>query len=784
MREAGEGGLALLPGGAEGKRGVAGDGASLAFGLAGRIALPRPFAARLLALEAAVEGLRMEALEGGLAVEGILRKTLHFEDAAGQRRRHGETIAFRRVLPGARPAGAGGEEGQGSDGVASDGVAFLKYLARTAPRASVEAVSYQLRLLPGRAVGAEVSDEVVVALTWAPRPRRRTPRPEAWGARYRLLQVEQVVADRLEERLQESRVFFDVPAAKVIDVHTSPGELATEVVPGAVLVRGSLPQQVYYVAGDGLIHYACHQLALDLAVEVPQAGAGMKARLLVRPGTAELELAPEGLVLREKVPLRLEVKVTAQEELEVLTDLAPPPDVLLDRERVRVEQVVGRGHQRHMVEASLALSAPAGRVTGVATGSDPPRGQVLAGRVIVEGTLLAQAFYAGLDGVGYHQTLEEPFSCMVEVAGAAPGMVARVEARVEESHWDMATGGGTLGIRLVVAVAVTVTQVESVEVVTRLEGRGVGAVWRTLRLERLLGQGTAQVMVQKRASMVTRALKLVDVVSAVMDTEAEAIPDQVIVQGRVHQQVFFVDRHKVERHQTEELTFSSLVDLPGALPGMKVQVHPRVKHVSYALGPDGASFAEQVVLELAVRVLDPAQLDVVTSLDWEAGLMPLLEAETHAHAQRPLPPDGEKAEADAVEAGSMAASPEEFLPLAGQGVFTVGGRLLASGARGQVTGFHVAVAWVAAGAGKGGVGIAGLLRLEARLRGRGGDRLLAEEVPFFRAMPAAEARPGLMAAAAIALEDVRWQPVRGFWGRVAGILWEADLRVAWRLESR
>lgn len=587
-----------------------GAGAEEAFALTGRLNLGRKGAVDIKAMRVDLHDLALEFGQGELVVGGRLALVVEYVGRDGRVRVREDGGPFSRRVA---------LDGVGGAAEACRGIAV-----------SVRALQWELRLLPGRGWGREVDYRVEAVVRAAPAdaqdaaavtpafdgPEAADEPGEAVASRRfssRLLRVEEVIGEERADFLVEERLVIEKPAIKVIDVHWAVTGLRGDAVDDSVIIQGTLSQQVYYVGEDGLIHYQHGDTAFEGVVPVPGAAGGMNVRAAAEVQGSEHELT-EGQVLLEKCTVRVTAKVTRTAEVNILTDLIAPPGVRVATDTIHVEQVVGRGETRHLVEGSTRLAHPGQRVIRATAGAGPTSVQVLGGKVVVEGVIRQQLFYIGRDGMEYHQAEETPFSTFMDVPGAAAGMSGQVEAAVESLESELDQRDHLLRHRVVLRLTALVTEAVSLGVVTAVEGPGVEVESRQLKVERLVTQAAAQIMVVHKAGLVSRAIRIVDVIGSVRDIAAEVIPDEVIVQGRVHQQVFFIDRHKVQRHQTEEAVFNHLVEAPGARPGMLVAVQPFVKYISTALAPEANVLSERIVLDLHVRVVEPVSLTAVSGV--------------------------------------------------------------------------------------------------------------------------------------------------------------------------
>jgi hypothetical protein len=146
-----------------------------------------------------------------------------------------------------------------------------------------------------------------------------------------------------------------------------------------------------------------------------------------------------------------------------------------------------------------------------------------------------------------------------------------------------------------------------------------GVVKNLQGAEVTVGQARTQVNPVVRVNQLpVRAIKIRNIVGEIRNVTAEVIRDKVIIQGIIHKQVFFVGADGVVRHFSEDLPFSTFIDIPGAEPGMNVQVQPIIEKILFRLSTDGLSVIQKIILEIFVKVTQFVQVGL------ELGTGPLL----------------------------------------------------------------------------------------------------------------------------------------------------------------
>ena len=132
-----------------------------------------------------------------------------------------------------------------------------------------------------------------------------------------------------------------------------------------------------------------------------------------------------------------------------------------------------------------------------------------------------------------------------------------------------------------------------------------------IKAEVVIGENTRQVMLESNFTLFVPAVKIRDIQARVQDVTAQIIPNKIVIQGVVHKQIFFVDANNRVMHQSENVPFSTFIDVPGAGTNMNVQVRPVVEHVGFIFTPP-TLLHQKVVLEIFVKVTETRQINVVT----------------------------------------------------------------------------------------------------------------------------------------------------------------------------
>jgi hypothetical protein len=130
-----------------------------------------------------------------------------------------------------------------------------------------------------------------------------------------------------------------------------------------------------------------------------------------------------------------------------------------------------------------------------------------------------------------------------------------------------------------------------------------------IKAEVVINENTKQVLVEQNITLNIPALKVRNINATICNLTTDVIADKVIIQGIIHKQIFFVGEDDIVHHQAEELPFSTFVDLPGATPGMNVQISPTIETIIFNLLTP-TLLHQKVVVEFFVKVTETRQLNV------------------------------------------------------------------------------------------------------------------------------------------------------------------------------
>lgn len=268
---------------------------------------------------------------------------------------------------------------------------------------------------------------------------------------------------------------------------------------------------------------------------------------------------------------------------------------------IRAEVVIGENTRQLLIERNVTLCIPAIKVRNINAIVKDITTDVIADKVVIQGVLHKQIFFVGEDNIVHHQAEDVPFSTFIDVPGAEPGMNVQIEPVIETVIFSLLTPT-IVHQKVVVEFFVKVTETRQLNVLT-----GNGPL---VRVDQVVGENTKQELFENVISLNTPAIKIDDITVVIRDLTSNVIQDKVIIQGVIHKQIFFIGTNNIEYHQGEDLEFSTFIDIPGATPGMDVEITPTVEFVNFELR-DPVTVIQKVVVEFFAKVTESVQLNIL-----------------------------------------------------------------------------------------------------------------------------------------------------------------------------
>ncbi len=274
---------------------------------------------------------------------------------------------------------------------------------------------------------------------------------------------------------------------------------------------------------------------------------------------------------------------------------------------IKAQIVVGEDLAEATVEQTVILEFPATKVADIQARITELECEAVENGAIVRGMVHKQIFYVGPGNRVFHQAEDVPFSAVANIPGAEPGMHCQVHPNVQDVDFRlMGTLPSTeLRQRVSLTFFVKVTRPEQINVV-------LGTTGPLYKVERVIAENTTGAVVESTVELPCVAEKVRAIRAVVTEFTATAAEDQVIIDGNLHKQVFFICAfdHQ-EYHQAEDVPFTVTVQVPGAQPGENVDATITIARTSFRL--EGDEINQRIVLSVYVKVTETAQTMLCTT---------------------------------------------------------------------------------------------------------------------------------------------------------------------------
>lgn len=276
----------------------------------------------------------------------------------------------------------------------------------------------------------------------------------------------------LRENLQVPEAKPDV--ARILDNVTSITIGQTTVLPNKVIVNGTIGLRVIYEAAvpSQSVHVAHFTIPFETFVEIPGAQPGMMVLADAKVEFVSIDVSSNRRTLMVRIIIQTRVKVVRVQAIQVITNVSGVPGLQVDRELVRVQEVLGENRSQEIVRELIDIPDQKPLAAEILDSSSVPsvnRTIVAPGKVIVDGSIAQRIIYEPLaDPAQTVHTLHftVPFSGFVVLPEARPGMSARVQVDVEHANFEVPPAGEPIMVTKIIQLVARIFRTRQVYVVT------------------------------------------------------------------------------------------------------------------------------------------------------------------------------------------------------------------------------------------------------------------------------------------------------------------------------
>lgn len=432
-----------------------------------------------------------------------------------------------------------------------------------------------------------------------------------------LLKVDKVIGETEVKKIIDTTVTLPMVATKIFDVVASVTNLQGEVREGGVLVTGVIRKQLFIVDERDLVRHVSEEI--PFREFVPVEGARPRLNVQVRATIIDIEtrLIEEGRKVQQEILLEIFVKVTEKEQIEVVTGVeGGPKDLKVEKKLLKVDSVIGEDTVSEVVKNVAELPITAQKIFQVVGEVRDVEAEVKEDLVVVRGIVHKQIFLVDEKDLVRHVAEDVPFKVAVPIQGASPGFDVQVDVKAIVDRFELVDPPGReLRQTIVLDIFVKVTEMLQLEVVVDVEGTGIEAVKKLLKVEQVVADVVEKTIVESKAKLPMKAEKIFRILTDIINVETEIVNGRVIVRAVLHKQLFFVDKKGYLRHVREDVPFQIVAAVPDAEPGMNVQLRLRVVgEIDFDLVDDQIVVDQTAEIEAFIKLTRTVQLEVVVDV--------------------------------------------------------------------------------------------------------------------------------------------------------------------------
>ncbi len=414
---------------------------------------------------------------------------------------------------------------------------------------------------------------------------------------------------------------------RILEVTTQLGNVEYSTEDGGVSIDGVIEVGVMYVAAedDQPVHFFEGELSFSNFVDIPDVEADMGSFVDVDILRASYAFVDERTV-EVTVVIRKFAKAFDYRQLNIVTDVTGIEEELVEKDLLRIENVVGENTYQVIVEGIIDVpdrKPSIERVLKVDGGLvEEEEAEVTEDGTIVDGTFEGGIVYVAAEDDQPVHFVEGTFnfSEIVDVIGAEEGMSAFTDVVVKNWDYNVRNGGRSVEVKALVEVFVKVTEPRQMMIITDINSDKVQIDEELLRVEEVIGENTV-------VETITENLIVPDLkpdIERILESNAQlfnvtgtAEEGGALIEGDIEGSVLYVadtlegDQpvHFFER----EFNLSNFVDVADAEAGMSVYTNVMIKRIkSTRLGPRTVELS--VTLSKFAKVTNFRQLTVVTDI--------------------------------------------------------------------------------------------------------------------------------------------------------------------------
>lgn len=448
-----------------------------------------------------------------------------------------------------------------------------------------------------------------------------------------LVELNQLIGMAESERTITNEIELNQIAIKIDEIRGRVLNLVAEVRTDQIVVRGIVNKQIFYVNQQNDAVYQAEEQDFEFVLDLPGALEGMGISARVNIEDIDYTLSPDGTTLSQRVILDIEGQVIEPVQVRVATGF---------NFLAKVPVVIGEDTAQIMKTSNVVLDQPTRSLLDIDAQIQNVEADILSDKVLIRGVIGKLISYIGIDDNLYQQTEEIPFETFINIEGASPDQLVRVEAFIEGEPTGELVNENQLRQEVVVGLFAKVLQLRQLYLQRAETGPEIV-------LPLVVTENNKQILVEQevpptppvrelivdfetivqRAEVFACAQKLLDnifdlpcpalkikrVTADVENIQVDLVlNDLAVVTGTVVKDIAFVCDNLVQ-HIEEQIPFRIEIPLPQPVGSGVLKPVVTIEKIITKLLPGGKSLREIVVLKACVSTGEPGFQRLVTRIE-------------------------------------------------------------------------------------------------------------------------------------------------------------------------
>ncbi|AGB40108.1 putative glycosyl hydrolase [Halobacteroides halobius DSM 5150] len=399
---------------------------------------------------------------------------------------------------------------------------------------------------------------------------------------------------------------------------------------GVSFTGGAIEMGVVYVAAeaDQPVHFFHDDLELsNIDLDIPELTSDMNVSVKIEVTDISYEVNPPTDTIEVTAILAIEVKATETREIEVITDVTGIKDSLVDKELLKVEDIIDEINQKKIIkDKNLELDNDISRILKVEGGLiTTAKAKIVNGAVKVTGRFKAKVMYvadtAADDQPVYIEEGTFDFTQVIDIPQVTNEMKAYADVDLKRWNYSIADTN-VANIDAIINIYVKVTAPREVMAVVDVSSDKVKVEEEVIRVEEIVGENQITDTIVQSFTIPDVKPDIQSIVESkgnLLNLDCNVDDGGVTVTGTLQSGVLYQaednSAHFVwsTEAQNADQEFTSFVSVGGAKAGMDCYQDVVLQRVKATKQGDRSVKITATISEY-VRVSDLKELNIVTDI--------------------------------------------------------------------------------------------------------------------------------------------------------------------------